>query len=255
MTEPLGGHRAELKVVSDSAALNAAAAEEFSRCAESSIAARRRFCVALSGGNTPRGVYAELAARKKNDLPWDKIYIFFGDERHVPPDDPESNYRMARESLLSRVPIPEENVHRVLAELPAPAAAVQYEMDLRTFFRLPAGACPQFDLILLGIGDDGHTASLFPGTAGLTEQVRLVISNCVEKFSTYRITFTYPVLNHARETVFLVAGKAKAPILKDIFTSEQGSYPAQAVRPENGKLLWIVDQDAASLLLDLPASR
>jgi 6-phosphogluconolactonase len=248
MTEPMGGHRGELKVVPDSTALNTAAAEEFSRCAESSIGARGRFCVALSGGNTPRGVYAEVAVRNKNDLPWDKTYIFFGDERHVPPTDPESNYRMARESLLSTVPIPEENVHRILAELPAPAAAVQYEMDLRTFFRLPAGAWPQFDLILLGIGDDGHTASLFPGTAGLTEQSRLVISNWVEKFATDRITLTYPVLNHAREAAFLVSGKAKAAILKDIFTSAPGSYPAQAVRPENGKLLWMVDQDAASLL-------
>ncbi|HEY6274161.1 MAG TPA: 6-phosphogluconolactonase [Terriglobales bacterium] len=248
MTEP-GGHHEELKVVPDAAALNRDAAEEFCRCADSAIAARGRFAAALSGGNTPRGVYAELAAQKKNSLPWDKIYIFFGDERYVPSGDPASNYRMARESLLSKVTIPEENVHRVLTELPATTAAVQYEMDLRNFFRLPSGGWPRFDLILLGLGEDGHTASLFPGSEGIHEQSRLVISNWVEKLADHRITFTYPVLNHADQVVFLVSGKAKAPILKDIFSSaKQNSYPAQAVRPENGKLLWLVDQDAAGLL-------
>src|SRR5262249_23706752 len=152
----------------------------FSRSAESAIADHGRFCVALSGGNTPKGVYAQLAAQKRDSLPWNKVFIFFGDERHVPPEDPESNYRMARESLLSKVPIPEENAHRILAELPAPAAAVQYEMDMRSFFRLPAGSWPRFDLILLGLGDDGHTASLFPGSPALTEQSRIVVANFVE---------------------------------------------------------------------------
>jgi 6-phosphogluconolactonase len=248
MPQSPADHNAELQIVPDARALNAAAALEFCRCAESAIAARGRFCVALSGGNTPRGVNAWLAAEKTTALPWDRIFVFFGDERHVPPDDPESNYRMARESLLGAVPIPEENVHRVLAELPAPAAAVQYEMDLRTFFRLPAGSWPRFDLIFLGLGDDGHTASLFPGSAGLEEQSRLVVANWVEKFSGYRITFTFPVLNHASEVAFLVSGKSKAPVVRDIFSAgHPGSYPAQAVRP-GGKLLWIVDEDAASLL-------
>lgn len=235
-------------MLADGDALNRAAMEEFASCAEAAIAARGRFCVALSGGNTPRSVNAELAADYKNRLPWDKVYIFFGDERHVPPDDPQSNYRMVRESLLSKVPIPKENVHRILAELPAQAAAVQYEMDLRAFFHLPAGSWPRFDLIFLGLGDDGHTASLFPGSAGLEEHRRLVIANSVEKLETERITFTYPVLNHASEIVFLVSGKAKAQALKAVFTSPPGSYPAQAVQPENGKLLWLVDQDAAALL-------
>ena len=239
----------ELKIVPDSAALSRACAEEFSRCALAAIAERGRFCVALSGGNTPRGVNAELAARSKDSLPWEKIFVFFGDERHVPPEDPESNYRMARESLLSKVPIPEENVHRILAELPAPAAAVQYEMDMRTFFRLPAGTWPKFDLIFLGLGDDGHTASLFPGSEALKEQSRIVIANWVDKFNAYRITFTYPVLNHAEQVAFMVSGKSKAQIVKEIFNSSaEGSYPAQCVQPEDGKPLWIVDKDAASLL-------
>ncbi len=249
MSGPSTGDRAQLQILPDPAALHAAAAEKFAGCAVSAIAERGRFCVALSGGNTPRGVYAQLAARHARDLSWDKIHIFFGDERCVSPDDPESNYRMARESLLSKIPVPEENVHRIPGELPAAQAAVQYEKDVRTFFRLPAGAWPRFDLILLGIGDDGHTASLFPGSAALQEQSRIVVSNWVEKFEAYRITVTYPVLNHANEVVFLVSGKGKAAIVSDIFDSaKQGFYPAQKVRPENGKLLWLVDKDAAGLL-------
>jgi 6-phosphogluconolactonase len=243
------GRNAELEIVPDVAALNAAAAAEFCRCAEAAIAARGRFCVALSGGNTPRSVYALLAEEKKDSLPWAKVYIFFGDERCVPPDHPDSNYRMARESLLSKVPIPPENVLRVHAELPAETAAEQYDRDLRTFFRVADGAWPDFDLILLGIGDDGHTASLFPGTAALKEQSRQVVANWVEKFHTYRITLTYPVLNHAEEVLFLGAGKSKAQILRDLFDpAKMGAYPAQAVRPKDGRLLWLADQDAASLL-------
>jgi 6-phosphogluconolactonase len=240
---------AELKVVPDVAALNAAAVQEFCASVEAAVAVRGRFSVALSGGNTPRGVYSLLAEQHKNTLPWDKCFIFFGDERHVPPDHPDSNYRMARDALLSKIPIPEQNVFRVGAELPADLAADQYESELRAFFRLTGGAWPRFDLILLGIGDDGHTASLFPGTAALKEQSRLVVANWVEKFQSYRITFTSPVLNHAAEAVFLVSGKSKSQILRDIFDpTKRGSYPAQAVQPENGRLLWIADRDAASLL-------
>jgi 6-phosphogluconolactonase len=248
MATALTHRNAELQIVADAEALYRTAAEEFSHCAESAIAERGRFCVALSGGNTPKGVYAELAAQKKDSLPWNKIYVFFGDERHVPPENSESNYRMARESLLSKVPIPEENVRRILAELPAPAAAVQYEMDIRSFFHLPAGAWPRFDLIFLGLGDDGHTASLFPGSPALAESSRIVVDNFVEKFNGYRITFTYPVLNHADKVFFLVSGRSKAQIVKEIFTSREAAYPALGVQPENGKLLWIADKDAASLL-------
>lgn len=244
-----GKSAAELKVVAGAAAFYAEAAQEFSRCAEAAIAARGRFSVTLSGGNTPRGVYSWLAEQKNSRLPWDKVFVFFGDERAVPPDHPDSNYRMARESLLSRVPIPSANVFRILAELPAGQAADRYEQDLRKFFRLAGDAWPQFDLIMLGLGEDGHTASLFPGSKALQEQSRLVVANWVEKFSSYRITFTYPVLNHAAEILFLVSGQAKAPILRDIFDpARTNSYPAQAVQPVNGRLLWIADRDAAALL-------
>jgi 6-phosphogluconolactonase len=234
-----------LMIVKDAAALYRAAADEFSRCAQAAIAQRARFAVALSGGNTPRGVYS-LLAQEHGALPWEKIFIFFGDERHVPPDDPESNYRMAAESLLTKVPIPADNVYRVAAEFPADSAADQYERQIRTFFQLQANAWPRFDLIFLGIGDDGHTASLFPGTDALKEMWRLVVANWVEKFRTYRITFTYPVLNHAAEVLFLVSGAGKAQILREILTPSRGQrYPAQAVQPEDGKLIWLLDQDAA----------
>jgi 6-phosphogluconolactonase len=236
-------------VVEDAAALHRAAAEEFSRLAREAIAQRGRFAVALSGGNTPRDVYSLLAREQKTKLPWEKVFVFFGDERHVPPDHPESNYRMANEALLTRVPLPAENVYRVPAEFPAAAAADQYEQDLREFFQLKPGEWPRFDLILLGIGEDGHTASLFPESSALQEKSRLVVPNWVEKFSTYRITLTFPVLNHAAEVMFLVSGEGKAKILRDIFNpTGVKRYPAQAVQPEQGKLLWLLDRDAARLV-------
>lgn len=239
----------ETVIVTDATALYSSAAEEFARCAREAVAQRGRFCVALSGGNTPRGVYSHLAANFKNALPWDKIYIFFGDERNVPPDNPESNYRMANESLLSQVPIPPENVFRVRGELQASEAAQQYEAQLRSFFRMPSGAWPRFDLIFLGLGDDGHTASLFPGSSALQEDTRLVVGNWVEKFKTHRITFTYPLLNHAAEIAFLVSGEGKAQIVCDVLKpSDPPRYPAQLVHPLDGRLLWLADRAAAQLL-------
>src|SRR5262249_10012939 len=184
-------------------AVNRAAAREFCRCAEDAVAEHGRFSVALSGGNTPRGVYSLLAEEHKNDLQWDKIFLFFGDERHVPPDDSDSNYRMANEALLSLVPLPQGNVFRVRGELPAKAAADDYEGRVREFFGVASGAWPAFDLVLLGIGEDGHTASLFPGSAALNERSRLVVANWVERFRSYRITFTFPVLDHAADVLFL----------------------------------------------------
>jgi 6-phosphogluconolactonase len=238
-----------ITVVADASALYRAAAAEFSRCAREAIAASGRFCVALSGGNTPRGVYSLLAAEQGKALPWNRVFVFFGDERHVPPDHPDSNYRMANETLLSKVPIPPENVFRVQAELPAGDAAGQYERNLREFFNLRENAWPNFDLVLLGLGDDGHTASLFPGTGALEETSRLVVANWIEKFQSYRITFTYPVLNHAIETLFLVSGEGKAQILKSVLApSGPGAYPAQAVQPQTGIVMWLVDREAARLL-------
>ena len=241
----------QIKIVPDSVKLARVAADEFHRMAEAAVQERSRFAVAFSGGNTPRAVYSLLASEHK-ELPWDRIHIFFGDERHVSPDHPDSNFRMASESLLTKVPIPEKNVHRIRAELEADDAAKEYEQELREFFHLIDHEWPRFDLVFLGIGEDGHTASLFPGSKALAEASRRVVANWVEKFKAFRITLSFPVLNHAAEVVFLVSGAGKAQILSEILRPGIKKYPAQNVQPENGRLLWLVDQDAGSLLL--PAS-
>src|SRR5579859_1682482 len=238
----------EIKIVPDSATLSRVAAHEFENASNSAIADHGRFCVALSGGNTPRSVYALIAEEYKTSLPWDKIHIFFGDERHVPPDHPDSNFRMASESLLSKVPIPEKNIHRIHAELDAEAAAAEYEQQLVNFFHLLNHDWPRFDLIFLGIGEDGHTASLFPGSSALSDVSSKVAANWVEKLQTFRITLTFPVLNHAAEVIFLVSGESKAQILSAVLRPGAGKYPAQGIQPENGRLLWLADQDAGRLL-------
>jgi len=248
MTDPIPSR--EIRILPDAATLNRAAADEFIRCAREAIAARGRFAVALSGGSTPKAVYGLLAADQADStrrLPLENIHFFFGDERAVPPSDPESNYRMAGESLLSNIPVPPENVHRVKAELDAKTAAGLYQEELRRFFHPGAGEWPRFDLIMLGMGPDGHTASLFPDSLALSERSLLVMANWVEKFNTYRITFTYPVLNAAAEVMFLVSGAGKAEMLKDVLEGPE-IYPCQRVKPVNGNLLWMVDQPAGRLL-------
>ena len=241
------GMPVEIKIVPDNATLARVAAQEFHRLAEAGIKERGRFSVALSGGNTPRAVYSLLAAEHK-DVPWDRIHVFFGDERHVPPDHPDSNFRMASESLLSKVPIPEGNVHRIHTELEPEAAAKDYDEQLAEFFHLNDHDWPRFDLIFLGLGDDGHTASLFPGSSALSELASRVAANWVEKLQTFRITLTFPVLNQAANVIFLVSGESKAQILSAVLTPGGTKYPAQGVHPENGRLLWLADQDASSLL-------
>lgn len=236
----------EIKIVPDLPALYREGADEFSRCAREAIAARGRFAVALSGGSTPKGVYTLLA--QANDLPWEKIHFFFGDERNVPPTDPESNYRMVNESLLSKIKVPPLNVHRIPAEMDAGLAATQYEAELSAFFMRRAGECPRFDLIMLGMGPDGHTASLFPESAALNENDHWVTANWVEKFKTYRITLTFPVLNHAAEVMFLIAGADKSQVLKQVLQGKTQAYPSQRVQPVDGRLLWIVDKAGANLL-------
>ena len=239
----------EFKIVPGNAALIRTAVQEFKNAAESAFAEHGRFAVALSGGNTPRSVYSMLAQEYKTALPWAKIHIFFGDERAVPPDHPDSNYRMANETLLSHVPIPAENIHRIHAELDPESAAEDYEEQLRAYFNLKNGALPRFDLIMLGLGEDGHTASLFPGSSALKEMSRQVASTWVEEKKTFRITLTYPVLNHAAEIEFLISGGGKAQILRDVLHPQgAATYPAQGIKPENGRLLWLLDQDAAHLL-------
>jgi len=236
-------------VLPDVIHLNRAAAEEFLRCAEAAIRDHGRFAVALSGGNTPRGIYSLIASEYKTALPWEKVFVFFGDERHVPPDHLDINYRMANESLLARVPVPPNNVYRIKAELDAATAAEDYDATLRTFFELKKGVWPRFDLVLLGMGDDGHTASLFPETSALRESARLAVANRVEKLQTDRITLTPPVLNHAAEVLVIVAGASKADVVSRICHSAgKEIYPVQMVRPNNGRLLWMLDEQAARLI-------
>jgi 6-phosphogluconolactonase len=243
-----------IEVLATAADLFHAAAEEFARLGRLAIGAQGRFSVALSGGSTPKSLYSLLASNYA-DFPWNRTFLFFGDERHVPPTDPESNYRMVNEAMLSKISIPPSNVFRVKAEnSDAAAAGAEYEAQLRNFFELKPGEFPRFDLILLGMGPDGHTASLFPGSEGLKEQSRLVIANWVEKFKTYRISFTFPVLNRAAEVIFLVSGPDKAELLREVLEGKgpEGKtappYPAQQVQPENGTLLWMLDEAAAAKL-------
>ncbi|HEV8131464.1 MAG TPA: 6-phosphogluconolactonase [Acidobacteriota bacterium] len=225
------------------------AAERFARLAHKAISRSGCFAVALSGGNTPRAVNANLADHYREALDWPRIFLFWGDERPVPPDHKESNFRMARESLIDHVAIPDSNIFRILSELPPAEAARRYETELRRFFRTDKEKFPSFDLIFLGMGDDGHTASLFPGTPALAEQTRWVVSNPVEKLNTERITLTAPVINHAREVIVLVSGAAKAPALKQVLKGELQPkvYPSQLIRPR-GRLVWLVDEAAASQL-------
>ena len=219
--------------------------------ANEAVSARGRFTIALSGGSTPKSLYNLLATNARTTLPWEHTLFFWGDERHVPPTDPESNYRMVDEAMLSKVPVPPANVYRMPAENPdAEAVAETYEQTLRKVFQLGPNDVPQFDLILLGMGPDGHTASLFPGTAGLKEKSRLVIANWVEKLKTYRLSFTLPVINAARSVAFLVSGTDKAPVLKAVLEGNDPGeqYPAKLVHPKDGKLIWFLDRAAASAL-------
>jgi 6-phosphogluconolactonase len=239
----------DIRIFDDPPSLFRGAADEFASQAIEAVRAHGRFTVALSGGSTPKSLYSLLATNAS--LPWDKIYFFFGDERHVPPDNPESNYRMARESLLSKVPIPPQNIFRVPAENPdANKAAEAYEQTLRKFFDSPAKGFPHFDMILLGLGPDGHTASLFPGIPALQEKSRWVVADWVEKFKTHRITLTLPVLNNAAVVMFLVSGQDKAATLQEVLEGKQPGelFPSKLVKPSNGELIWMVDRAAAAQL-------
>jgi 6-phosphogluconolactonase len=239
----------EIRKLTTPQELFAAAAEEVVRAAEEAVAARGRFTIALSGGSTPKSLFNLLATNARTTLPWDRMFFFWGDERHVPPTDAESNYRMADEAMLSKIPVAAGNVFRIATENPdAAAAADAYEQTLRRFFQLGPGEFPRFDLILLGMGPDGHTASLFPGTAALQEKSRLVVANWVEKLKASRITLTLPVLNAARCVAFLVSGTDKADALKAVLEGDAPGeqYPSKLVKPTDGKLIWLVDRAAAS---------
>jgi 6-phosphogluconolactonase len=243
----------EIKILTDAKEVSRNAAEQFVKLARAAIEAKGEFDVALAGGSTPRATY-EILAKDTAKLPWEKIHIFFGDERCVPPEHSDSNYGMARSALLSRVSIPANNVHRMKGEVDAPSAAEQYEGELRRHFRLGNGDLPRFDLVILGMGDDGHTLSLFPGSAALSETARLVTANWVEKFHQHRLTLTFPVANNAAEIMFLVAGAGKAKVIGEILGKNPPNdrYPVQRIKPTDGGTLWLLDRAAAQAL---PANR
>ena len=239
----------EIRIFPSQQELFRGAAEMFCRIANEAIHARGTCNVALSGGNTPRGLHHELATEFASKVPWDKALFFWGDERHVPPDFPESNFRMAKETLLSKLPIPPDHVFRMAGELPdAEQAALLYEDTLRTQLHPASGEFPRFDLMLQGIGGDGHTASLFPGTKALEEKTRFAVGNWVEQHSTWRITVTYPVINNAANVMFLVDGAGKAEIVKKALQDSSENLPCQKVQPANGNLMWYLDAAAGSKL-------
>lgn len=224
-----------------------AAAAFFVESAIASVADHGTFSVALSGGSTPRAVFARLAedAAARLQVSWRQIDWWWSDERAVPPRDPASNFRMAFESLLGHVPIDPARVHRLKGEVEPAQAASEYERDLRAAFGASSSDIPRFDLVLLGLGADGHTASLFPGTAALAERERLVVANDVPAMRAVRLTFTLPLINRARRVAFLVSGTEKASILARVLEGPRGLLPAQLVSPDDGELVWIVDSPAA----------
>lgn len=225
------------------------AAERIRDLLQHAIGARGIASFVLAGGGTPRSVYENLAsAALRATIDWRKVHLFWGDERCVPPYMPESNYHMANTTLLKEISIPPSNIHRIRAELPPDEAASTYEAEIRGLFRLDEGQLPEFDVMLLGLGDDGHTASLFPGTTALEEENRLVVSTYVDKLKTSRITITLPVINRAQTVVFLVSGRQKSSILREVLEDASGRHPVERVQPASGEMLWLTDRDSASML-------
>jgi 6-phosphogluconolactonase len=247
----------EIRVLPDRGAIARAAAGIFTAAARAAAARGDLFSVALAGGSTPRDLYLLLADEGepfRAEVPWEAVRVFWGDERHVPPDHPDSNYRMARETLLDRVPISVDDVHRIHGEEPdASVAAAEYAGTLAAVFHLapraPAAA-PRFDLILLGLGPEGHTASLFPGSPALHDAAHLVAAPWVEKLAAHRITLTPRAINAAARIVFLVAGNDKAPAVREVLAGDAPPdlYPARAIQPAAGEPVWLLDAAAASLL-------
>jgi 6-phosphogluconolactonase len=246
----------EVQIFDGVAQLMQAAAGAFVQAAADAVRTTGRFVVALSGGSTPNALFDLLAsATWAPRIDWSRVHVFWGDERCVPPTDPASNYRSARERLLDRVAVPASQVHRMRGEDDPAAAATSYERELRATFATPSGpprTVPgaRFDLVLLGMGPDGHTASLFPGTAPVHESVRWVVAHDVQKVSMWRLTLTPIVIDAAAEVVFLVAGPDKAPTLRRVLEGAPAPdlLPSQAIAPEAGRLRWLVDAAAASEL-------
>jgi len=243
----------KVQIVTDSEAMSRAAAATIVDHISQSLQTRDAYSIALSGGSTPRRLYSLLAneATLREQIPWERIHFFWGDERRVPAGHPDSNYRMAYNALLSKVSIPSTNIHRIHAEdADADKAAADYEIEIRRFFGIEAGQIPQFNCVLLGMGADGHTASLFPATSALVENKRLVVANWVKKFQSHRFTLTLPVFNHAAQILFLVSGEDKADTLKAVLEGNRqpDRYPAQLIQPTHGEVTWFLDHSAASRL-------
>ena len=232
-----------MQIFADPDELARGAAAEFVARASEAVERRGLFTVALSGGSTPKILYTLLASESFRDrVPWAETHFFWSDERHVAPDHPDSNYHMANEAMLAHVPVPETNIHRIHGEnRDAAEAARDYE---RTLIDVTHSTLPRLDLILLGLGTDGHTASIFPGSEALHETTHLVAAPWVEKLNTYRITMTLPLLNNTAAVLFLVSGADKAEIVRAVLEGPR-KYPAQYVSPTNGQLLWLLDKEAA----------
>jgi 6-phosphogluconolactonase len=243
----------EIRILPDGAAIARRAAQEFVQAAAAAVRAKGSFNVSLAGGSTPKALYSLLVndPTLRSQVPWDKLHLFFGDERHVPPDHPDSNFRMATEAMISKSPVKPEQVMRIKGEHPdAENAALEYEKALREYFHLKDGEYPRFDLLLAGMGNEGHTLSLFPGTKALHRDGRIVVSNWIGKLYTERITLTAPAACNAGEIIFMVTGADKACALKAVLEGpfEPEQLPAQLLQPKNGKLLWLVDAAAGGML-------
>jgi 6-phosphogluconolactonase len=237
-----------IKTYPDAETLAREAAYHFIECANEAIAEHDRFSVALSGGSTPKALYKTLATVELVPrIDWEKVFVFWGDERCVAPNHEDSNYRMAFDLMLRHLPVPVKQIYRMEGELEPKEAAKAYEARLKKFFQQNI---PRFDLILLGLGDDGHTASLFPGTKALEETKKWVTANYVRKLSAWRLTLTAWTINQAANVTFLVSGESKAEALQRVLAGryDPNEIPAQLIRPERGQLRWLMDRAAATLL-------
>jgi len=243
----------EIRILPDGAAIAKRAAQEFIQAAANAVRAKGTFNVSLAGGSTPKALYGLLATDPvyRSQVPWDKTHLFFGDERHVGPGHPDSNFRMATEAMISRVPLTKEQVVRIKGEYQdTEEAAREYEQALQSHFKLKTGEYPHFDLLFAGMGNEGHTLSLFPGTKALHANGRIVVRNWVGKLYTERITLTALAASNSAQIIFMVTGADKAPALKAVLEGpyEPEQLPAQLLQPTNGKLLWLVDTAAGSML-------
>lgn len=244
----------DIQIAANAQELSRITAEQFVLQAIAAQREKELFTVVLAGGSTPKTLYELLANETepyRGQFCWEKIHFFWGDERHVPPDHLDNNYRMAFETMLAKVPVPSKNIHRIKSEIgDADEAAHEYEQALVQFFKLSKGQLPSFDLVLLGMGSDGHTASIFPNSNVINEKERLVVAPWIEKLKSYRITLTPPVLNNAASVTFLVSGAEKANALREVLEGDYRPecFPAQIIRPKTGKTLWLADREAAQLL-------